>query len=261
MIAWEWTRQTVAPDDILDAARSIPASSHRHLMTLFTEWTDADTYLDWAKAALNRTGDDCWDSAAGWAKRGVCRRMDGILAHNHLGCFLSKNYKVKSDYLAKLKVPGLNILRHTVIDPRNGFEHEYALATEEQARQAVEVAELFLLATEGDSYITAVVDLGWHFEFSDLYAADRDPRHVIKISLTKEHSPMLVVNGYPDNPHVLVLYPRDELLSVCPLSCFASEQVLALNTILREPFHKSGGHSWSSITPAFMAAMKEQLKL
>src|SRR5438128_539684 len=99
MIAWEWTRQIVAPDGILDAARSIPETRQRSHVNLTRDWTPTSTYMEWAKAALLRNGDDCWDSAAGWAKRAVCRRMDGILKHNHLGYFLGKNYKIKSEYL------------------------------------------------------------------------------------------------------------------------------------------------------------------
>jgi hypothetical protein len=261
MITWEWTKQSVEPDDIIDAIRAMPPAGSRHTLQLVPHWTPALTYLDWAKSALLRGGDDGWDAAAGWAKRAVCRQMDCILVHNHLSCFLGRNYKDKAGYLSALRVPGLPALRELVIDPRNDIEHSYARATEAHARMACDIAELFLGATDKEANIPAVVDLGWNFEYAGcVMGTPTRPYHFVEIKLTKEHGPMLVVTGYPDAPEAVVLYPQDETLSVCSLKHFSSEQVLALNDKLREPL-RTGSYSLCSVSTFFMKALKEQLRL
>lgn len=170
MITWTWTKQNVSPEIILDAVRNIPVTDQRCETDFAGRWIRSDRYFAWARDALHRGGDDGWDAAAGWAKRAVCRRMDGILANNHLGHFLGRNYKDKAEYLKHLKVPGLTALRDLVIDPRNDIEHAYEPATEEHARRACDVAELFLGATEAES--PAVISLGWKMDYSEFIGGD-----------------------------------------------------------------------------------------
>src|SRR5581483_1209741 len=96
VIPWGWTRTRVSPDNILDAARAMPRTNDRSTITLTAGWVAARRYLGWAQAALQRSGDDGWDTASSLAKRAVCRQMDGILVHNHLGCCLGRNNKDKA---------------------------------------------------------------------------------------------------------------------------------------------------------------------
>jgi hypothetical protein len=119
MIEWEWTKKSVEPAFILDGARAIHETYGSPGIRLVRHWTPAETYLGWARAALARGGDDGWDSAAGWAKRAVCRQMDCILVHNHLEILLGRHNGEKAEYLSRLDVPGLPLLRDLVIDPRN----------------------------------------------------------------------------------------------------------------------------------------------
>src|SRR5262249_24363469 len=156
-----------------------------------------------------------------------CRQMDGILVHNHLGCFLGKNYKDKAIYLTQLKVPGLPVLRDLVIDPRNDIEHAYQIATEDQARTAYHIAELFLGATDKEASIPAVSARGWSSCVSEIISTPPGKEfHSIVIGLKKEDSPRLLVTSYEPEPNVLVLYPTDELLSCCPLNSFNPEQAI-----------------------------------
>ena len=228
---------------------------------LVPSWTPASAYLAWAKVALARGGEDGWDSAAGWAKRAVCRQMDCIVVHNHLQPFLGKNYKDKAGYLAALKVPGLPVLRDLVIDPRNDIEHAYHLATKEQAETACHVAELFLGATEKEADAPAIVDLGWAFEFAGSFSAcPEDVKHAVKVTMRKDREPFLIVSGYPDSPVVMILYPQDEQASVCPLKDFRSDQVLALNDKLRE-YVRSESYSLNTVGLGFMRSIRQELRL
>jgi hypothetical protein len=261
MIAWEWTKQQVAPDDILDGARVIPGRGGETGVHLVDGWTSALTYLEWAKLAIERGGNDGWDSAAGWAKRAVCRQMDYILVHNHLQPFLGKSYKDKAGYLAALKVPGLPVLRDLVIDPRNDIEHVYALATKEQAETACHIAELFLGATEKEAKVPAILDLGWDFEWAgSITAGPEDVKHSVKVMLNKDHPPFITVVGYPDAPEAMILYPQDELVSVCPLRDFRSDQLLAFNDKLREQV-RSESYSLRTVGLGFIRSICRELRL
>lgn len=261
MIEWNWNREVLSPEDVLDAANSIPVRSDRITIGLTGSWTTSDQLLKWARDALDRGGDAGWDAAAGLAKRAVCRQMDGILVHNHLGSFLGKNYGKKAEYLTELKIPGLALLRDFVIDPRNDIEHAYQKATESQARRAFDAAELFVGATQDAANIPAFVALGWNVRSTEsMCSAPGKEHHLIQLWLTKDHDPMLLIAGYPDDPHINLIIPRDETLRVCPLRELTSAQVIVLNNRLRECM-KSQSYSSRSIGPAFAKALKEQLKL
>ena len=208
MVEWEWKRSEVKPESMLDAARAIAVNSNQVTIDAISHWVEARRYLDWASAALSRGGEDAWDSAAGWAKRAACRRIDGILEHNHLGRFLGENYKQKAEYLAVLDIPGLDLLREMVIDPRNDIEHAYASATDEQARRACEFAKLFLRATEAEASTRAIAALGWNVDYrGELSSKPGNEYERHDFSLKHHHAPMLLVDGY-DVAEVLVLIPR-----------------------------------------------------
>src|SRR6185369_9800276 len=92
-LKWHWQKKTVPAQEIIDSAATMRVCSQLLTMDFTLRWVDARRYLSWAFDALQRGGEDGWDSAAGWAERAVCRQMDGLLVQNHLRCFLGKNYK------------------------------------------------------------------------------------------------------------------------------------------------------------------------
>jgi hypothetical protein len=261
MMDWTWTRERVSPSEILDAARTIPVTNDRVTMDLTWRWVPARRYLDWARAALVRGSEGGWDSAASLAKRAVCRQIDGILAHNHLGCFHGDNYKKKSEYLAELKVPALALLRDLVIDPRNDIEHVYRLAAEDQARRAVDVADLFIAATADEAETPAIMALGWNVNVSEFMSSTPGKeQHVIRFALTKKHAPMLLISAYPDAPEATIIQPQEEALRTCPLKDFKSSEIIKLNTRLRECLN-SDSYTSRSLGEAFGKTLREQLQI
>ena len=61
---WDWTRQKIGPADVLDAARNIKATGGAILINPTSHWVESSRYLEWAILALDRGGDEAWDSAA-----------------------------------------------------------------------------------------------------------------------------------------------------------------------------------------------------
>jgi hypothetical protein len=261
MIDWEWTKNQARPEEILDAARTIRQGDTRIMVDLTPHWVEARRFLEWANAALSRGGDDAWDAAAGWAKRAVCRRMDGLLTNNHLGNFLGESNRRKAEYLGALQIPGLQVIRDMIIDPRNDIEHAYASATEEQARRAWEVADLFLRATETEAASPAIETLGWHVSYSGQVCTKPGKefaRH--EFSLRREQGPMLLVDGFAEPTEVLVLHPKDADVAICGLAAFSSKQIIDLNGMLRAGLSSASG--WlSQFGQAMMRTMRTELRL
>lgn len=64
----------------------------------------------------------------------------------------------------------------------------------------------------------------------------------------------------PTDPDVLVLIPADETVLACPLKGFTVEQVIGLNSRMRECLAQASTHNLS-LHPVLVTAFKEQLKL
>src|SRR5437588_12484949 len=109
------------------------------------------------------------------------------------------------------------------------------MATEDQARTAYHVADLFLGATEKEASLPAVIALGWGMCVSEMAcSAPGKEFHSIVMGLRKEDGPRLLVTSYDPEPNALILYPVDEMISFCPLKDFKPEQAISLNARLRD---------------------------
>jgi hypothetical protein len=115
---WNWAWIQKGPQEILDSSKTISTTGNILEINLVPQWPEPRVYLQWAEAALRAGGDSGWDSAAGWAKRAVCRRMDGFLVQRHLRYFLGKNYGEKAGLLARMGIPGLQSVRELVISAK-----------------------------------------------------------------------------------------------------------------------------------------------
>ena len=261
MVVWNWKREAASPEDILDAAKTIPSAGIRLVMDLSAKWIPARRYYDWACAALQRGGEDGWDTASSLAKRAVCRRMDGILAHNHLSCFLGRNNEKKAELLAELRVPALTLLRDLVIDPRNDIEHAYEPATQKQSRHACEAADLFLTSTDVEAEKPVVIALGWTASIG-MPDRERDGKKesYLKVELTKGNAPTLLITGYPADPKVDILLPQEETIRTCGLKAFNGKQALELNSRLRECLRAESFTQWN-LSPEGVGRLSECLNL
>jgi hypothetical protein len=146
-------------------------------------------------------------------------------------------------------------------EPRNDIEHAYRLATEDQARRALDVADLFIAATAAEAATPAIVALGWNINVSEVMCSTPGKeQHVMKFALTKKHSPMLLINGYPGSPEATIIHPQEETLRSCPLKEFKASEIMKLDARLRECM-KSDSYTSRSLGEAFIKALREQLKI
>ncbi len=126
------------------------------------QWAPAQRFLEWARRGLSENDDYGFSNAIGYAKKSVARRIDGILRTYHLQALSRVNYPLKIKALNELGVSVPQIVSELVIDPRNELEHKYSMPTHRAAGRAIEIAELFLSATDAESSRSSIVAVNWN---------------------------------------------------------------------------------------------------
>src|SRR5262249_53328525 len=139
------------PADILDAIKTINGHLNCHLSLVPEVWVEADQYLAWAQAGLTNDNPLGWEVGLTYAKRAVCRRIDGLLLNNYFGQFLRSKYPAKIELLKAIGIKIPNLVQSWIIEGRNRIEHDYSLADKEHATNAEEIAGLFLQATADEA--------------------------------------------------------------------------------------------------------------
>ena len=155
----------------------------------------------------------------------------------------------------------MSLLRDLVIDPRNDIEHSYALATEDHARRACDVAQLFLDATEDEAERLGIAALGWNVNYHG-ESCDKPGQEYEKheFTLTHQHKPMLLIDSYSLEAEVFIINPKDELLSICPRALFDSSQLIELNSKLRKCLDVTSYGS-RHFGKSLMKTLRDQLRL
>ena len=171
------------------------------------------------------------DAAVCYAKRAVCRYIDGLLACNHLGKYLGKDYKQKLDLLSRIDLQIPTIVRDLVINERNDIEHEYQAATAVQASHAVELAELLLerQSTVDELPKKALISLGASVQPQ----VTEQPPDFMEMRVVSD-DPWLLVDTLSPDAKIMVLHPREDIVECAPLSEFSVEQTVSFSRLMRE---------------------------
>ncbi len=241
-----FVRKEVEPADILTAARTIPANNVWTCNWFEKGWVPPEEYLQWAKRGLQQPQDEySMSNAICYAKRVVCRIIDALILGNHLRHFLSKNYPTKIQALCDIGISIPPIVHELIIDPRNQLEHDYKRPELSKAKHAVQIADLFLNATEKELKRKPIVALRWNVLF--MHSESIQESKVEFKGFSKE--PMLFVDVFTEPVEVKTVHPEDHEISFTLLDCFTEEQSLELAKKLREHYTqtwKSSGESGDS---------------
>jgi hypothetical protein len=232
--------------DLLDAARTIRLGRINSCDWL-PAWPPATTFLEWAKLGLKDGGDFGLSNALVYAKRSVACRIDGILRTYHMRSLMRSNYPRKIAALNDLGVNTPQIISGLVIDPRNELEHEYQMPNDQAARQAIEIAALFLDATDTESKRSPIVAVNWNVLGGD------SGGHVTFDGFTEES--MLFIDVFGDPHSANVVNPAHAEIRSARLDLFGSSEAIQLAKLLRANYDANG---WSSSLsgPKFFREMK-----
>jgi len=246
----------VKPADIIDATNTLPLGEVHTYSWFDAGWCTSDKYLEWAKAGLLQGDEIGYDSAIAYAKRACARIIDGLIRTYHQQDMVkvNKSYPKKTERLIKLGIKVPDIIRGWIFDPRNELEHDYKLACKDDAKKAVELAQLFVGAMQQETEQPPIVTIGWNVQGGEGYC--------VKSGVTLRfdgfaEKPMLFIDVLDDPILVKVIHPRDAEIQYASLEDFQDNECLALGMKLRE--HWSLPSRWESSLPRYLISdLKER---
>jgi hypothetical protein len=242
----------IAPADFLGAARTI---STRDVQTcdLLTEWLSEATYLSWAQRGL-----DCRDAyglsnAISYSKLAVACRIDRLLWHHHLSSCHRAKFPQKLEVLRCIgvKIPG--VVQRLVIEPRNEIEHAYRAPEEGEARNAVEIAEMCVAATEEEAERSPIVALGWNVNGSHVMG---DFGRSVTFHGFRD-GVMAFIDVFQTPAAAKIVDPQAGEVRVAGLADFTRQEAEDLAQILRSHY-SHGSRSASGADHGYYREMKRQ---
>lgn len=252
----------MTPEDLVSRIDSLPVHPNPSLyeVDFLQGWARPTAYLEWAQECLRRDDEFGRDAAVCYAKRAVCRQIDGLLTANHLGAFVGKKYTDKLDILTAIGLDDCEVVHELVIDPRNEVEHSYTSANTQEAKRAVQVANMYLKSTAEESARGANVAINWCLSSSSHSSCK--PGHEferVEFTLHPDLDPMFLLDCEKPNGHVaMILLPRKSELDYCPLSAFNLNTAKGLAIRLRRQ-QRSPNLNVSKVEQRHFTKMKADL--
>ena len=233
MSTQRFTVKRVEPADLISAAKTIPAHDARWCYWLADRWLPAERYLEWAQSSIGQSDELSLSNAVTYAKRAVCRRLDGLVLYNHLHSLIRNSYREKTQALEQIGIPVSDIVHDLVIEPRNSVEHEYSLPTEGGARHAVQLAQLVLGATENEADRDSIVALNSNL----LYRSETVAGRGTSVQFTGfSDRPMLFLDVFEERPEAKVVLPADQEIMLSELDLFSEDEAIELATAVRKHY-------------------------
>lgn len=220
----------VKPADLLTAAETIKPYDVLTIPTRVAGWVSSDDYWKWGSQGLASGDEAGLAGALSNAKRSVCRAIDGFLFDRYLDFSSGLPYPEKLELLTRTGVGAPRAVYEYIIGPRNDEEHRYQRPELKRARDALEIAKLFLDATRSLRNEGCPVLVGdfptFQLEWMQwLEGNERLKRLTLPIEPfifadpRTSPTPIKVVN--PRRAEVLTsrldAYTRDEALQICSL--------------------------------------------
>jgi hypothetical protein len=227
------TERPIPPADILDGAKTLSRRQPIWTLDAVPGWVQADEYLSWAQEGLRRNDRLGNDLAVCYAKRAICRLIDSFLVHNHLASVRIHTYPEKIKLLSEAGIRIPEIAHDLVIEPRNSIEHDYRLASGDQARHAAQIAELVIKSLDEESKWPAMISLG--LNYGPMFQnADNDGESWPWGYAHNPRGTMLVVDMLARDPKAILVDHDHEEVRFARLTEFTRAEAVDLANQLRE---------------------------
>lgn len=218
----------VCAADLLDGVRTI-RFENVYTCDWLPKWLPETTFLDWAKRGLSEDDGYGLSNAINYAKKAVGCRIDGLLRSYHMVPLFRANYPDKIAALEEIGLSIPSVVYELVIDPRNELEHGYGVPDPKESRHAVEIAELFISATNDESSRKPIVAVNWNVLAAHFWGNEL---HRIEFHGFSNH-PMLFIDVF-DGPYVAkIVDPQGEEIRWTELSAFSRTEAIQLAKFLR----------------------------
>ncbi|MFL5243320.1 MAG: hypothetical protein ACJ8FY_14540 [Gemmataceae bacterium] len=250
----KWKRSEVPPADILSAAKTIPLRDAHMSHFLDEKWLPAEKYLEWARRGLQIKDDMGLDIAVCFAKRSVCRRVDSLILKNHLRSCLHKKYPEKIKALCDIGIPIPDIVQSWIIGPRNQLEHKYETVRNNNGQGAIEIADLFIRATDEEEKRGCIFAVGWNVLGGMQFGSDTE----MVVQFREFHSnPMLFLDIFEEPEKAKIVIPLEGEIILAPMSEFSILEEIELANLLRQHYSLPG-RSERKIPVHFYLEIKRQ---
>ena len=236
----ELTRIETDAEDFLSGARTIP-SENAHICSLNHNTITPSTFLAWALRGFGEGDEYGLSNAVIYAKRAACCRIDRLIRNYHLRLYCRTPFPAKIEALKELGLVVPNVIQELVIDPRNDLEHDYVFADTGTARRAVDIATLFLAATDSVDSYGSIIALNMNMHYSCIGGV----RNEVTFSGWSKGA-MLFMDVFSE-PHTAMIVDgeRGEVLYT-ELTKFTRQQAVQLARILHAHFtQQSRGSRWN----------------
>ena len=159
------SRTEVAAQDFLTAARAIRAD-HASTCALNSHWTKPATYLEWSRRGFRDADDYGLANTITYAKRAACCRIDRLIHNYHLQRLHRGSFPEKIQALERIGIGIPSVIQELIINPRNELEHDYVPAEPATARRALDIATLFLTATDSVDSEESIIALNMNVQYA-----------------------------------------------------------------------------------------------
>jgi hypothetical protein len=236
----------VSAADLLDGARAISANQVS-TCPLNQHWTKPHTFLEWARHGLSDGDSYGFENAITYSKRAACCRIDRLICNYHLKRLIRANFPAKIDALNGIGIDIPGVIHELIILPRNELEHGYEPASSEKARHAMEIAALFLAATDSVDAQDSIIALNMNVQYS--YRINADQRRVT-FNGWCEH-PMLFIDIFDEPNTAKIVDGKNEEALYTELAEFTQAEAIQLASIL----HSANG-GYMGTTAFFFTEIK-----
>src|SRR6266568_4120695 len=159
------SRTEIAAQDFLTAARAIRANS-ANTCSLDRHWTKPATYLEWARRGFRDADNYGLANTITYSKRAACCRIDRLIHNYHLQRLHRASFPEKIQTLERIGINIPSVIQELIIDPRNELEHDYVPADAGTARHALDIATLFLTATDSVDSQESIIALNMNMLYT-----------------------------------------------------------------------------------------------
>jgi len=240
-----FSRTEIAAQDFLTAARAIRANNANTCL-LNSDWTKPATYLEWARRGLRDADDYGMTNAITYSKRAACCRIDRVIHNYHLHRFHRASFPEKIHALEQIGIDIPSVIQELIIAPRNELEHDYSPAHPDTARRALDIATLFLSATDTVDSQGSIIALNMNMLYKHPFNLKTGEESVTFTGWST--GSMLFMDIFADPQTAKIVDGEHREVRYVELAKFTRQAAMELARILRGhyslPNRSSGGSSW-----------------
>ena len=254
MIGISFNRKEVNPLDIISGIETMPLNYAITCNWLEDNWIPSEEYLEWAKRAISENDEYGFDIAINYSKKSVCRRIDALVLYNHLNNIFRnrRSYPDKINILKAIGLTSFKIVHKCVIEPRNDLEHLYQKATKEKAEDSIQVAELFLNATQSEFERGSILIVDSSILFGQYHS---NPLNFYGNFCGFSDNPMLVVDILRDE--IKIVFSKEKEIVFVKIKSFSNSEEIEFSNRLRKHYKELQGRTDKISEQTFKILLKE----